>query len=377
MQSQRSRIRIAAVTALAIPVLAGTAGLANPPAAQARQVLTVTAYALNGGAVTPINTATNRAGTAIPTGGSSFAMAITPNGKKVYVNGFNGGATVLPISTATNRAGKAIVVARVPDALAITPDSKTLYIVDQDSNDVIAVSTATGQAVGSVPAGGTPVAIAITPNGAKGYVANFDDGTVTPFTVATNTAGTAIKVTSVPIGIAVTPDSKTAYVVGVKSDGVTRTVTAIRTATNKALKPIGVGTGPSNINPSDIAITPSGKTAYVATDLGVTPINTATNVPGKVIKAPGSAIAITPDGRTAYVVASSGAVTPIRTATNTALKPIHVGTSASGIAITPNGRTAYVTSNLGVTPINIATNKPGKLIKVPGGAGLIMITRIP
>jgi len=27
-----------------------------------------------------------------------------------------------------------------------------------------------------------------------------------------------------------------------------------------------------------------------------------------------------------------------------------------------------------VTPINIATNKPGKLIKVAGGAGLIVIT---
>jgi hypothetical protein len=44
------------------------------------------------------------------------------------------------------------------------------------------------------------------------------------------------------------------------------------------------------------------------------------------------------------------------------------------IAITPNGKTAYVTSSLGVTPINIATSKAGKLIKVAGGAGLIVIT---
>jgi len=59
---------------------------------------------------------------------------------------------------------------------------------------------------------------------------------------------------------------------------------------------------------------------------------------------------------------------------------VGTGTSqggASDIAITPNSKTAYVTSNRGVTPINVATNKPGKLIKVPGGAGLIMITRIP
>ena len=69
-------------------------------------------------------------------------------------------------------------------------------------------------------------------------------------------------------------------------------------------------------------------------------------------------------------------MTPIYTATNMPGKPIHVGTSANAIAITPHGKTAYITSSLGVTPINVATNKPGKLIKVPGGAGLIMITRV-
>ena len=83
-------------------------------------------------------------------------------------------------------------------------------------------------------------------------------------------------------------------------------MTPIRTATNKALKPIGVGTGSSNSAPSDIAITPNGKTAYVTSDLFVTPINTTTNKPGKLIKVPGGAIAITPDGKTAYIVASSG-----------------------------------------------------------------------
>ncbi len=79
-------------------------------------------------------------------------------------------------------------------------------------------------------------------------------------------------------------------------------------------------------------------------------------------------------GKTAYIVASSGTVTPIRTATNKALKPIQVGAGAGDIAITPNGRTAYVSTSAGVVPINTATNKPGKLIKIPGGTGPIVIT---
>jgi YVTN family beta-propeller protein len=46
------------------------------------------------------------------------------------------------------------------------------------------------------------------------------------------------------------------------------------------------------------------------------------------------AIAITPNGETAYVADGSGAVVPIRTATNTALEPITVGSGPVAIAIT-------------------------------------------
>jgi len=46
---------------------------------------------------------------------------------------------------------------------------------------------------------------------------------------------------------------------------------------------------------------------------------------------------------TAYVVnEDSDSVTPIRTATNTALAPIRVGFDPEYIAITPNGKTVYV-----------------------------------
>ena len=63
----------------------------------------------------------------------------------------------------------------------------------------------------------------------------------------------------------------------------TRTVTPINTATGKPGKAITVGGGASAI-----AITPNGKTAYVANGVNgtgdtVIPIDTATNKPGKAI----------------------------------------------------------------------------------------------
>ena len=70
----------------------------------------------------------------------------------------------------------------------------------------------------------------------------------------------------------------------------------------------------------------------------MTAIRTATNTVVKTIKTgfhPG-AIAITPDGKTAYVANSgSDTVTPIRVATNTALKTIKAGRNPDAVAITP------------------------------------------
>jgi YVTN family beta-propeller protein len=72
-------------------------------------------------------------------------------------------------------------------------------------------------------------------------------------------------------------------------------------------------------------------------------------------------------------------VTPIRTATNTAGKPIKVRRYPLGIAITPDGKTAYVFYNNSkmVTPINTATNTAGKPIKVGRKPADIAITPQP
>ena len=102
----------------------------------------------------------------------------------------------------------------------------------------------------------------------------------------------------------------------------------------------------------------------------VTPIFTATNTAGTPVKVgdgPG-AIAITPDGRTIYVASYRNTVTPIFTATNTAGTPIKVGKTPTAIAVTPDGKTVYV-ANLGsgtVTPISTATNTPDRPIAVDG-----------
>jgi YVTN family beta-propeller protein len=158
--------------------------------------------------------------------------------------------------------------------------------------------------------------------------------------------------------------------------------------TNTALAPINVPEGSFAMT-----ITPDGTTIYVL-DLGssqrkegmVIPIRTATNTALRPIPI-GPAwpftitIAITPDSTTAYVSnAYTNTVTPIRTATNTALAPIKVGESPLAIAITPDGKTAYVVFGSGpsrpgiVIPIQTAANQALRPIQVGYLPGTIAIT---
>jgi YVTN family beta-propeller protein len=88
-------------------------------------------------------------------------------------------------------------------------------------------------------------------------------------------------------------------------------------------------------------------------------------------------MAITPDGKTIYVGRYGRAVTPIATATNMPGRPISVSGAARAIAVTPDGKTAYVANDRTgtVTPIATATNTPGRPIKVGLGPTAIAITR--
>ena len=310
--------------------------------------------------ITPISTATNRVRRPIPGRYFPAGIAITPDGKTAYVlNGLSG--TVIPISTATNTPGKPIKVGIDPGVIAITPDGKTAYV----ANDAWARS----------PRSAPPPTCPAADQGRARTPAYRDHpgredrlrrqrhlGHGHPDQHRHQRAWQPIKVGLDPGVIAITPDGKTAYV----ANDTLGTVTPISTATNVPGKPIKVGPGPGVI-----AITPDGKTAYVVLENDprslsgtVIPISTATSMPGKPIKVgPGpGVIAITPDGKTACVVGAF-TVTPISTATNTPGKPIYIGSNIT-IAITPDSKTVYAATWTTAVPISTATNVPGNPIRV-------------
>jgi len=286
-----------------------------------------TAYVTNfdSGTVTPVDLATGTTGTPIPVGSGPDAIAITPDGKTAYVTDMGVGCgattavcppgTVTPLYLATGKVGKPIPVGSGPDAIAITPDGKTAYVANGLSTSVVPIDLATGTAGAPITVGIDPDAIAITPNGNTAYVANYADDTVTPINLATNVPGTAVQVGPTlgrhnhalmwhPTAIAITPNGWTAYVTNSWND-----ISTVDLTTDVAT-PAGCtqdGCGPGAI------IFPEGPEGPPHPD----------------------AIAITPDGRTAYVADDSvGTITPVNLATNAPGKPIVVGDSPCGIAIT-------------------------------------------
>jgi YVTN family beta-propeller protein len=328
---------------------------------------TGTAYVINsgGGTVTPINVATNTAGKPINVSGEPVAMAIAPDGKTAYIasGATNGGAlptsaqSMIPIDLATGTPGKPIDLQYPPDEIVITPDGKTAYIINGfPSTTLTPVDLATNTPGKPIKLSVEPEAIAMAPDGKSAYM-TIATGTGTPanfrpvygfvpIDLATYKLGKPVKLSGPPEAFAIAPDGKTAYVT-IYSSG---TVTPIDLTTDRAGKPIKVGGKPpataSYGNPMAIAIAPDGKTAYVANGASstVTPINLATDRPGKPIRISGKlgadAIAITPDGSAAYVANQpSSTVTPIDLATNTPGKPIEIGhgwdSGFEAIAIVP------------------------------------------
>jgi hypothetical protein len=313
--------------------------------------------------VTPIDTATNKAGRRItlpvvpcspgaPEGGCSVsliptAIAIDPNGTIAYVAGDGG---VYPINLARQAAGKLISIRATARTMAFTPDGQTLYVVAPISN--------------------------LGPRGRPVY----PTGVVMPIRTATNTALAPIKLPKHTGGflsdIAITPNGETAYVVaGVGGKAYSSSVIPIDTTTNTAIAPIRLKAWGEALA---VVISPGGGTAYVLSPRAVTPINTATNKAGAPIYLPDSIgyasdIALTPNGKTIYVLASRGVI-PIRTASRSVLPMITVPRLQpwTDEYMTPDGRTVYVDTATGVVPISTATNTAGKLINA-GAPGLTVI----
>jgi YVTN family beta-propeller protein len=134
------------------------------------------------------------------------------------------GGELIAIDTETNSVMYHVTVGQNPCGVAVTPDGKKVYVANQNSANVSVVDTGSKQVIATVPVDYSPVRIAITPDGTKAYVTNKcsgGNGTVSVINTNTNSVISTIPVGKDPVGISISRDGKMVYVANRGSDSIT------------------------------------------------------------------------------------------------------------------------------------------------------------
>lgn len=140
------------------------------------------------------------------------------------------------------------------------------------------------------------------------------------------------------------------------------TVVPVNVRTDRALAPINLNLPQSSFLVC-MAITRNGKTIYVAAEDGrITPVRTATQTAGRPIVIDGhpGQIVLAPDGRTGYVVGDGGGFIPVNLVTGTIGKLVK-DRAIERLVLAPGGKTAYGLSaapTTTVVPVDLATGRP-------------------
>jgi 6-phosphogluconolactonase len=233
-----------------------------------------------------LSTVTTAPSVAVGTATTPFAAVIDPRGRTLWASsnggiaGSTGSVTVFAINATTGALTQraAVPIGARPESLAFDPTGRFVYVAGFSGDGITAISVnAAGlpsSFIGTIAAGTNPTSIKLDPTGKFLYVTNATDDTVSRFTVS-STTGSLTFVSSAaatgdqPSAFAVDPLARFAYVTnGAGNDASAYAVDS----TTGALTEIDQNGGaagtriPTQSGPSDIAIDPLGRFAFVTND---------------------------------------------------------------------------------------------------------------
>ncbi|HEX4789949.1 MAG TPA: beta-propeller fold lactonase family protein [Actinospica sp.] len=328
----RRLFRAAAALAVALAATQGAAAAsasapATAPAAASAAVLY--AYVPNAISrdVTVINLDTRSVAATITTGGEPLGAVVSPSGRYAYV--IADAVFVIDASTLTIKRKFTENVGSA-EGIAITPDGKGLYIAG-GVHTLKELNAYSGAVIATATTGTYPEPLAVSSDGSRVYVGNYGDGTIQVFTADLSGQPATISGMSGPTRLVLTPDGKTLYV----ANSLSHYVTAIDTATDAVIATI-----PTYGRPSGLSISPDGTTVYVATRSGhassVQAISVARNhvVDTYPVGADTDAVALTPSGDIGVaVVAGAGQAVVFTTRGKKVRATLPTGAGPEAVAI--------------------------------------------
>jgi YVTN family beta-propeller protein len=233
------------------------------------------------------------------------ALAETPDGSTIVAASSTTGYlqrkaanTLSMIDARTGRVTTSLPLAAAVIAMALSPDGQRVYLTDRSSSLQV-LDRATGSTVASVPLGGQAKGLAVSKDGRQVFVAGSTGLKIVD--TAAHTVAATVGLRNDASGIALTPDGKTAVAI---------------TSSNNSAVGIDLGSGaiqwtvPVGERPDSLVVTPDGQQALVASDSGgVTVIDLTTRKTSDLpVGNSAQDITLSPNGTFGFVVTFSNIV---------------------------------------------------------------------
>lgn len=306
-------------------------------------------YVLNtsSGTVSVISTASNTVTATLTVGTSTgLAMAVSPDGKRVYASTDYLQGKVAVIDTTSDTVLTTYIVGRGPQTIAVSTDGSRVYTSNYGNNSVSVINTVTGAVttigISSGTAAGTnPYSLVLSPDGSRIYVSNYNTNTVSVINTSTNAVIATIPVGSAPRKLQINHSGSMVYV----PNYLTNNISVISTGSNSVVRTFPVGSGPR-----EIAISTDDTLVYVTngstnTLSVIDAVNNTVSSPITVGTNPWGLV-LSNDGSKVYVAnPSSNNVSVINTGTKTLVSTLSVGAGPRSMIRLPNTNKIYLTNN--------------------------------
>jgi serine/threonine-protein kinase len=143
----------------------------------------------------------------VPLGTQAEGITVGKDGRQVFVAGSTGLKT---IDTASNTVIGTVGIRNSASSVALSPDGKAAVVITSGNDSVVGIDLAAGQVKWTIPVGKRPDSLVVTPDGQQALVAS-NGGGVTVIDLATQ------KVSNLPVGdsaqdITLSPDGNFGFV---------------------------------------------------------------------------------------------------------------------------------------------------------------------
>mgnify|MGYP005845196605 FL=1 len=197
---------------------------------------------------------------------SPLAMVADRDGRMLYVAEYTANSVAV-VDTTKGAVARRIALPEAPGGLALSPDGKTLYVTNAAPAGLVrCINTVTGEEQASVSVGHTPMAVALHPDGSPLYVGNRFNNDISVVDVATRKEMTRIPAVREPVALALTADGALLFVANLLPDGpadgayTAATVSIIATASNSVAATVPLPNGSTGVR--GICVSPDGRHAY-------------------------------------------------------------------------------------------------------------------